>query len=47
MIIWVIFLFSDESGEELIKAIRLMIFENVFFEGANLKRANLKESNEE
>ena len=25
---------SDESDEEYIKAVRLMIFENIFFEGA-------------
>ena len=34
------FFFSDESDEELVKAIRLMIFENVFFEGAILKESN-------
>ena len=31
---------SDESDEELIKTIRLMIFGNVFFEGAILKELN-------
>ena len=42
MIILVIFPYSDESDEEWIKAIKLMIFwennfENLFFEGAILK----------
>ena len=33
---------SDESGEEQIKAIRLMVFEIVFFEEAISKESNEK-----
>ena len=33
---------SDESDEGQIKSIRLMIFENLFFEGAILKESNEK-----
>ena len=31
---------DDESDKEQIKAIRLIIFENIFFEGAILKESN-------
>ena len=39
--------YSDESGEEQVKTIKLMIFENVFFVGGIFNGAILKKSNEE
>ena len=41
------FSYSDESEEEQIKTIKLMIFENIFFEEAIFNGAILKNSNEE
>ena len=41
------FSYSDESDEEQVKTIKLMIFENVFFVGGIFNGAILKKSNEE